>query len=467
MAIIFERVKTEGIAELSYLIGDDACGRAAVIDPRLDVEVYLELARRHKVSITHVFETHIHADLVSGARELADRTGTSKIYASVEGGAEYGFAVEEVHDGDRFELGDLLITARHTPGHTPEHMSYEATESGKDHPYAVFTGDSLFVNSAGRPDLLGKDADKLASQLYDTLFNYFAKLDPGLVIYPCHGAGSPCGADIGDRLESTIGYELRHNPYYQRTQRDEFVEHALSTAPPEPTYYQRMKKVNAEGPEILGGLPRIPALDVDAFRQRLERDDCTLIDTRSALAFGGGHIARALNIGASPMLTIWAGWLLDPEDPVLLVLDRDEDVEKVAALFVRSGYTKFAGYLAGGMSAWEGAGHRLEELPQMTVHQVKTCSDDLQVLDVRSPSEWEAGHVPCATHVFLPEIQNGVNGLKKSMPVVTYCASGYRASIAASLLQERGFADVRTMPGSWKAWKAEGLPVEREREKAS
>ncbi len=467
MAIIFERIQTEGIAELSYLVGDDACGQAAIIDPRRDVEVYLDLARKNQVSITHVFETHIHADLVSGARELAERTGTAKVFASVEGGADYGFKVEEVRDGDRFELGDLTLTARHTPGHTPEHMAYEASDSGTDHPYAVFTGDSLFVNSAGRPDLLGKDADKLASKLYDTLFNYFAKLDPGVIIYPSHGAGSPCGADIGDRLESTIGYELDHNPFYKKTQRDEFVEHALSTAPPEPTYYKRMKKVNEEGPQILGGLPGIPALAVDAFHQRLEKDDCTLIDTRSTLAFGGGHIRGALNIAASPMLTVWAGWLLDPEDPILLILDSDEDADKVAALFVRSGYTNFAGYLAGGMPAWDKAGHRLEPLPQMTVHQVETCSDDLQVLDVRSPSEWKSGHVPCATHLFLPEIQNGINGLKESLPVVTYCASGYRASIAASLLKKRGFEDVRTMPGSWKAWQAEGLPVEHEKDQSS
>jgi len=467
MAVIFERIQTEGIAELSYLVGDDACGKAAVIDPRPDVKIYLDLARRNQVSITHVFETHIHADLVSGARELADRTGTAKIYASVEGGANYSFEMEKVRDGDRFELGDLALTARHTPGHTPEHMSYEASANDEDHPYAVFTGDSLFVNSAGRPDLLGKGAEKLASKLYDTLYNYFANLDPGVIIYPSHGAGSPCGADIGDRLESTIGFELDHNPFYKKKQRDEFVDHALSTAPPEPTYYKRMKKVNEKGPRILGGLPRIPALAIDAFRERLNEGDCTLVDTRSALAFGGGHISGALNIAASPMLTVWAGWLLDPDDPILLVLDSDDEVEKVAALFVRSGYTNFAGYLAGGMSAWDKAGQRLEPLLQMTVHQVETCIDDLQVLDVRSPSEWESGHVPCATHLFLPEILDGVNGLKKSAPVVTYCASGYRASIAASLLQKRGFEDVRTMPGSWKAWKAEGLPVERERTTSS
>ena len=461
MSLIFERIQTEGIAELSYLVGDDSRGIAAVIDPRADVSIYLRLARERNVSITHIFETHIHADLVSGSRELAAQSGTAKIHAGVDGGAEYSFDIVPVRDGDKFELGDLTLTARHTPGHTPEHMSYEAAEKGRTEPYAVFTGDSLFVNSAGRPDLLGKDADKLASKLYDTLFGYFAKLDDSVIIHPSHGAGSPCGADIGDRLESTIGYEKRFNPYYQKTDREKFVELALSTAPPEPTYYKRMKKVNAEGPEILGNLPVIPALASEEFKDALDSGKNVLIDTRTGLGFGGGHIEGALHIGATPMLTVWAGWLLDPEEPILLILEDDTDVERVAALFVRSGYTKFAGYLAGGMGAWDKAGHRLAETPQMTVHQVETCSDTLQVLDVRAPSEWEEGHVPCAKHLFVPEIREGASGFDKSKPVLTYCASGYRASIAASMLQRQGFQDVRTMPGSWAAWKAAGLPVEK------
>lgn len=462
MAIIFERIQTEGIAELSYLVGDDAVGSVAIIDPRRDVEVYLNLARDHGVSITHIFETHIHADLVSGARELAAQTGTAKIYASVEGDAEYDFDVVEVRDGDRYEIGDVTLTARHTPGHTPEHMSYEISEGDKDKPYGVFTGDSLFVNSAGRPDLLGDNAEELASDLYDTLFDYFKKLDPGVIIYPSHGAGSPCGADIGDRLESSIGYELEHNAYFKKTDRAEFIDHALSTAPPEPTYYQRMKKVNAAGPEILNGLPLIPALTPDEFEKHVDGGKSVLIDTRNTLAFGGGHIGGAMNIQASPMLTVWAGWLLDPDDPILLILESDNDVEKIASLFIRSGYTNFTGYLAGGMSAWDKGGHRLSEVPQMTVHEVAKSGDDLQILDVRSPSEWSNGHIPGATHLFLPEITEGTGDLKKSEPIVTYCASGYRASIAASLLKKQGFEDVRTIPGSWKAWKAQDLPIEKD-----
>lgn len=462
MSLIFERVLTDGIAAISYLIGDDEEGAAAVIDPRPDVEIYLELARKNGVSITHIFETHIHADLVSGSRELADRTGTARIFASVEGGAEYGFAVEPVKDGDQFRFGALVLTARHTPGHTPEHVSYVAAEEDHpDFPWGVFSGDSLFVNSAGRPDLLGRDADKLASQLYDTLWDFFGKLDDSVIVHPSHGSGSPCGADIGDRLESTIGFEKRFNPYYQRKERQAFVDYALSTPPPEPTYYKRMKKVNAAGPEILGRLPIIPSLAPSTFKEMVEQKGGQLVDARGMLAFGGGHIEGALNIAATPVLSIWAGWLLDPAKPILLVLENDAEVEKVAQLFVRTGYTKFAGYLVGGMKAWQNAGYPLREMPQMSIHELQASRDGLQVLDVRGPAEWKNGRIPGATHIFLPQLSKRSGELDKQRPVLVYCATGYRASLAGSLLQQDGFADVRNLPGSFHAWKAAKLPVEK------
>jgi hydroxyacylglutathione hydrolase len=462
MSLIFERVLTDGIAAISYLIGDDEEGTAAVIDPRPDVEIYLDLARKCSVSITHIFETHIHADLVSGSRELADRTGTAKIYSSVEGGAEYGFKIEPVKDGDEFTFGALILTARHTPGHTPEHVSYVAAdEEHPEFPWGVFTGDSLFVNSAGRPDLLGRDADKLASQLYDTLWGFFGNLDDGVILHPSHGSGSPCGADIGDRLESTIGFEKRFNPYYQRKERQEFVDYALATPPPEPTYYKRMKKLNAAGPEVIGRLPNIPGLPPKSFKARMEAGDAQLVDTRTMLAFGGGHIEGALNIAGSPILSIWAGWILDPEKPILLVLDNDTDVEKVAQLFVRTGYSKFAGHLLGGMRAWQNAGYPLRELQQMTVHELHNSRNGLQVVDVRGPAEWNGGHIPGATHIFAPHLVKRSNELDRERPVLIYCATGYRASLAASLLQKEGFADVRNLPGSIHAWRAAKYPIEK------
>src|SRR5919197_3464858 len=266
MSLVFKTIQTEGIAELSYLIGDDDEGVAAVFDPRPDCDVYIEMAREAGVAITHIFETHIHADLVSGSRELCARLESAKIYSSHEGGAEYGFDHEPVRDSDQFTFGEVLITARHTPGHTPEHMSYLLADTDvADAPWGILTGDSLFVSSAGRPDLLGEEhTQQLAEQQFRTLREFYLKLPDHVMIYPNHGAGSPCGADIGARLTSTIGYERRFNRFLQFDDVQSFSDYALKTAPPVPHYYPLMKKVNAEGPEILGGLPRVAALPLRA-----------------------------------------------------------------------------------------------------------------------------------------------------------------------------------------------------------
>ena len=463
MSLVFERLQTEGIAELSYLLGDDDDGIAAVFDPTPDVDKYVELAREKGVSITHIFETHIHADLMSGARELCARVDSAKIYVSHEGGAQYGFATEPLRDTDKFTFGDTLVTARHTPGHTPEHMSFEVADAGTpDHPWGVLSGDSLFVNSAGRPDLLGSGmTKKLAAQQFNTLREYFLRLDDSVIIHPGHGAGSPCGADIGDRLESTIGYERRVNPFLQFEDVEKFTQFAIETAPPVPTYYPRMKKINAEGPEVFGNLPKVAALPTKAFREAIDARKGVLVDTRSMLAFGGGHIPGALNIGGSPTLSIWAGWLLDPAEPVLLVLEKDGDLEEVVKFFIRTGYTKFAGYLVGGISAWEAAGLPLETVPQISVHELHKDGAGLQLLDVRGPREWSNGHIPGAQHFFLPELRQKSGDLDKQKPVAVYCASGYRSSLAASILKQEGFAEVSNVPGSWHAWKKAGFPLEK------
>ncbi|MEP2777004.1 MAG: MBL fold metallo-hydrolase [Luteolibacter sp.] len=467
MSLIFKTIQTEGIAELSYLVGDDSSGTAAVIDPTPDVEKYLELARKKNLSITHIFETHIHADLVSGARELADRLGTADIFLSGEEATDYGFDCVKTSEGDRFTFGDTRLTVRHTPGHTPEHVSYElASEDEPDMPWGVLTGDSLFVGSAGRPDLLGEDeTEELTEKLFHTLRDYYLELPDGTIIFPAHGHGSPCGADIGDRLTSTIGYERETNAFLQYDKLEDFKEFVLSGTPPVPTYYPRMKEVNQEGPEVLGALPNVMALTPEDFSKALE-EDVQLIDTRDMLAFGGGHIDGAMNIGSSPMMSIWAGWLLDPDKPILLVLESDGELETVVKRFLRTGYTEFAGYLAGGISSWIEAGKELSHAGETDVHAlrkiVKDKASKAQIIDVRSPSEWDDGHIPGAQHFFLPELREKSGDLDKSLPVLTYCASGYRASIAASILLQEGFEDVNNVPGSWKAWKAAGFEIEEE-----
>jgi hydroxyacylglutathione hydrolase len=462
MALVFETIQSPGIAALSYLVGDDSAGVAAVFDPTVEADRHLALAREKKVSITHIFETHIHADLVSGARELCQRAGSAKIHVSHEGGGRYGFDHEALNDGDRFVFGKTAVVVKHTPGHTPEHVSYLLEE--KQHPgspWGVITGDSLFVGSAGRPDLLGSgETEDLTRKLFDTLRGFYLTLPDGVMIFPAHGHGSPCGADIGDRLVSTIGHERRFNPYLQFTDYEAFRDHALSGAPPVPTYYPRMKKINARGPEILERLPSVPALPPKTFSAALEEKAGVLIDTRTMLDFGGGHIPGALNIGGIPMLSIWAGWLLEPDEPLLLVLDGDEELAEVVTLFLRTGYTRFAGYLAGGMTAWDNAGKELARVAQITVHELHERSSEWQIVDVRAPAEWAKGHVPGARHCFLPELRKRCSTWHKDQPVAVYCDSGYRASIGTSILRQEGFRDVSNVPGSWQAWQKAGLPVE-------
>jgi hydroxyacylglutathione hydrolase len=462
MSLVFKTIQTEGIAELSYLIGDDDEGVAAVFDPRPDCDVYVDMAREAGLAITHIFETHIHADLVSGSRELCARVESAKIFASNEGGAEYGFEHEKVNDADRFTFGELLVIARHTPGHTPEHMSYLLAEA--EHPddaWGILTGDSLFVSSAGRPDLLGEEHTKqLAEQQFRTLHDFYLTMPDHVMIYPNHGAGSPCGADIGDRLTSTIGYERRFNTFLQFDEVQKFTEYALATAPPVPKYYPVMKKVNAQGPQVLGNLPRVPGLPPKAFKEAIEKKSGVLVDVRTMLAFGGGHIPGALNIGGSPILSIWAGWMLDPDEPTLLVLESENDLEEIVRLFIRTGYTKFAGYLVGGMKAWDAAGFPLAEVGLMSVHELNKRAGDLQIVDVRSPREWKNGHVPGARHIFLPELRKRIGEIDRSKPTAVYCGSGYRASIATSIMKPAGFEKLWNVPGSWEAWKKARLPVE-------
>ncbi|MBL9158636.1 MAG: MBL fold metallo-hydrolase [Verrucomicrobiales bacterium] len=463
MALVFERFFSEGIAAISYLVGDDRAGVAAVIDPTVDIGKYLDVARRKGVEITHLFETHIHADLVSGSLELQEAVRGAKIHLSHEGDARYGFDHVGVKDGDRFVFGDTVITARHTPGHTSEHLGFLLAEKDDEEmPWGVLSGDSLLVGSVGRPDLVGDEekTEALTRQLFDTLRGFYLGLPDGVLVFPGHGQGSPCGARIGDRMESSVGYERRRNPFLQIADYRSFRAFIKENAPPVPNYYPGMKKVNARGPRVLGSLPRVPSLPPAAFRDTMEQQRAVVIDTRHMLGFGGGHIDGALNIEGSPLLSIWAGWLIERHEPILLVLESEAKLEEVLTLLSRTGYTNVIGYLAGGMTAWDNAGLPLARVGQMTVHEMSQAGGRLQIVDVRSAEEWESGHVPGAIHCFLPELRGGVPGLKKSRPVALYCGSGYRASIGASLLKQEGFREVFNVPGSWQAWKKADYPIE-------
>jgi hydroxyacylglutathione hydrolase len=378
---------------------------------------------------------------------------------SAEGNAHYGFAHEPLRDGARLDLGAVTLTAMHTPGHTPEHMAYVATERGN--PWGLFSGDFLFADSVGRPDLLGAaQTPGLARALFRSLQTALAGLPDGLPVYPAHGAGSPCGANIGD-MQSTIGRERRHNPALQFTDQAAFIDWVLRTAPPMPRYYPRMKRLNSRGPEVLGGLPAVECLEPAAFRERITASHVQLIDNRPMRAFGEGHINRAWNLGPRAELSLWAGWMLDPMQPIALVLPRDADLAQVVRQLIRVGFTSFAGCLKGGMEAWVSPGLPVQRLAQVAVDDLNALTPlrDFQLLDVRSPSEWDAGHLPGARYLFLGELPEKLKELNPHEPLMVYCATGYRSSLAASLLQANGFRNVRNVPGGYTAWSAAAFPV--------
>lgn len=308
MTMRFEQILAEGIAQCSYLLGDTGSGTAAVVDPRPDCDIYIERAKAFGMTITHVFETHFDADLMSGACELVARLdGAPKLCVSVEGGAEYDFGHSGIRDGDRFEFGQLTLETRHTPGHTPEHVSFVLYEKDNDDPWGVLSGEAFFVDSVGRPDLLEDDkTEELTEALFRTTQEFYMQLPDGVLIYPCHGAGSACGPNIGDRMSTSIGYEKAHNKYVRITDLEAFKEEMTKDAPPVPTHYPRLKKVNAAGSGVMHGLPRCIGKTPEDFEALIADDKVQPVDVRDMLAFGGGFIEGAINIGLQPELGAFA-----------------------------------------------------------------------------------------------------------------------------------------------------------------
>ena len=460
MALVLEQINTEGLAQLSYLVGDTAAGVAAVIDPRRDVDVYLNRARELGLRITHIIETHIHADFVSGSHELQAR-----IQVPIYGGttSDYQFDYEPLEDGQTLNLGHITLTAVHTPGHTPEHISLLLSDAKQgDAPFGIFTGDFVFNLDVGRPDLLGGGTErKLAAQLFHSIFDTLLPMGDRLEIYPCHGAGSACGKAIGDRTQSTIGNERIFNSAFQQRSESEFVEWLLGDMPEPPRHYSRLKQVNAKGAPVKGCLQAPPPLSVAQFQEQMTDESTVIVDTRSMLAFGGGHIPGALNIGLGASFPSWAGWMLEPDQAILLVVESPDDLKRASADLFRLGFDNVRGYLHNGMTSWQLAGLPLRRILQMTVDELNRVreQESVMVLDVRTDQEFLAGAVPDAHHVFVPHLATNLDRLDASKTIATYCGSGYRSSIAASLLQQQGFPKVVNIPGAWSAWQASDLPV--------
>jgi hydroxyacylglutathione hydrolase len=456
-----------GLAIASYLVGDERTGEAAVIDPTRDVEEYLAYARDNDLHIRHILETHVHADFVSGARELKARLKDQPvIHSSGMGGAEWTppYADHVAKDGDEVQVGSMRLKAIHTPGHTPEHLSwalYDDTRS-KETPWIIFTGDFLFVGDVGRPDLLGAEAQRqLAHQLYQSVFDRLPGVPDITEIFPAHGAGSLCGKAISSRRSSTVGFERKFNSVLTRKPEEQWIRELMADMPLAPPYFRRMKKMNQAGPAILG--PELPDLRRWSVKEVHDRvcEKCLILDVRSKEAFAAAHIPDAINIPFGPQLPTWAGWVLPYDRPIQLIVDHAAQVPEVVTHLIRVGFDEVQGYVQGGIDGWETSGYPLAKLETMSVHQLRDRlaqgTDRVTVLDVRTEKEWNAGHIDGAIHIHGGKLQERFADVPQSQPVAVICGSGYRASIAASFLKREGYADVTNVVGGMSAWKAAGL----------
>ena len=460
--MILERFFTPGLAQVAYLIGDDRTGMAAVIDPRRDIDAYLAFATQHELQIIAALETHIHADFVSGVGELAAATGAT-IFASRLG--ESAFPHHAIDDRDEIAIGSLTLRALWTPGHTPEHLSYLLVDpSVGPEPRWLFSGDALFVGEVGRPDLLGAEqTEHLAGLLYHTVVDRLSRLVDDIVVYPGHTAGSACGKKIGDAPHTTIGQEKRFNYAFQARSKDAFVRMVLTGMPKAPTYYPVLKRVNKKGAPLLRDLPPGEALAPDAVADR-QAAGALVIDTRSAVAFGAGHVPGAIFAGLGPYFASWMGWIAPYDRELILVLDNHDRFTEARTELRRIGLDTVEGFLMGGMTAWEASGRGVTILPQLPVGELhaRLAAGDpsLHIVDVRGDDEWQGGHISEAIHQFAGEFAQGrelpVNG---SGDIAVICGSGYRSTVVASLLQAQGRDNLLNVPGGMVAWQAAVLPT--------
>jgi hydroxyacylglutathione hydrolase len=455
-----ERFEVPGLAQYSYVVSDN--GEAAVIDAIRDVDRYMDYAASQGLKITTLVETHIHADFASGSITLAGATGAELALSAYDKGEHYRYAMPHraLQDGEGIEVGSVRLQALHTPGHTPEHLSFVLfdTERGANEPLALFSGDFLFVGSLGRPDLLGDEAKQgLAHELFRSLHERIPSLPDSVQVYPGHGAGSLCGSGMSDRAESTLGYERATNHLF-RLAESAFVEEILASVPPMPVYYPRMKALNSEGAPSVSTLPGGRSLLPSDVAALSRQEDVILLDLRRPEAFGGAHIPGAINIGAGQNLSLWAGWLLDPDKRIVLVGESGDDEASRRSL-VRVGLDRIEGFLAQGMPAWIDAGMGFARTTQLSTHEVERHSSESLIVDVRSNKEWAEGHIAGARHIMLGELTRSCDGLPADRPIIAVCGSGYRSSIAASLLARNGFSDVSSMGGGMSAWNQQDLPL--------
>jgi hydroxyacylglutathione hydrolase len=445
------------MSQASYLVGDQASGRAVVVDPRRDVQSYLDDAADAGLRIERVIETHIHADFLSGHLELAGRTGAAVSYGE---GADVDFPIEPLRDGQQLSLGNVTLEILSTPGHTPESISVVVREHvGDAIPFGVLTGDALFIGDVGRPDLLGSAGiapDDLARSLYRSLHTKLLALPDATRVFPAHGAGSACGKNLSTETQSTIGEQRRTNYALQPMSEDDFVALVTEGQPLQPMYFSFDAKRNRQAHPLLDeeGLPA--PLPLDELLAR--RDAATpVLDTRDPIDFAAGHLRGSINVGLHGRFAEFAGDVLPPDRPVVLVSDPGTELEAKVRL-ARVGFDRIEGALADPLRVLLEHAEVVESSSRLTVQEFETRQRDvagLQVVDVRNPGETEGGVIPGAVTMPLPRMAARLSELDPTRPTVVYCASGYRSSIAASVLAAAGFDDVSDLLGGYEAWKGQ------------
>jgi hydroxyacylglutathione hydrolase len=460
----FQQFYLEGLGQASYLVGSDTTGRALVLDPRRDVDVYLDAAAERGLRIASVLDTHQHNDYLTGLGELVERTGATAL-GSAEG--DLGYDHDPVRDGQELELGEVGVKVLHTPGHTPEHVALLLfdRDMSADEPALLLSGGALLVGDVARPDLLGgQEATRRAAQTFcHTMQTKLLELPDHVLVYPTHVSGSLCGGSIASRLSTTVGYERRTNPILRSvSSTDEFVEQCLdlSDLPAVPPYWARMRAQNQQGPALLGPVAPPAALQPEEFADAAS-GDAIVLDARSPEAFAGGHVPGALNAGIGGSFATWAGTVLPAGAQTLLVLDEPADLMEATWQLLRIGYDRPIGWMAGGMFAYRKTGRPLETLPTTTVEELRGRDLDVfHLLDVRQPTEWAAYHAPGAQFITGAELPERVAEVPRDRDVIVSCGSGYRSSVAASLLRREGYDNVTNLLGGMTAWKNAGLPLD-------
>jgi glyoxylase-like metal-dependent hydrolase (beta-lactamase superfamily II)/rhodanese-related sulfurtransferase len=448
------------LAHASYLIGSN--GEAAVVDPQRDVDEYITEAATQHLKIKYIIETHLHADFVSGHRELAARTGAEIVFGK-QAGVE--FEHRNVADGDELRIGSVVLRFIETPGHTPEGICILVRDTeALDSPQKLLTGDTLFIGDVGRPDLAGGRGytpQMMAAMMYDSLHTKLLTLPDETEVYPAHGAGSMCGKNMSKETSSTIGEQRQFNYALKPMAREQFVQLITADLAEAPAYFPKDAEINRSGARRLSELS-----DPKAFTPAevaAQSNDTVLLDVRSAEEFGSGHVPRSLNIGLGGQFAMWAGSLIPISAKIVIVAATKAQVDEAIVRLARVGIENVIGYLNGGMESWRYADQPIETVPQVTVHDLKKQSEQgsLQILDVRRPSEYEGGHVPRAITEPLATLERNVPGLSldREKPTAVICAGGYRSSAATSILQKHGFKNLLNVTGGTTAWVNAGYPV--------